>query len=630
MARKPRESARREIKRVPSIWYIYSFFWPNIRKQGGLIVSSLLAMVIAVAAQLLEPWPLKWVLDSFRRASANVDGSASEAILNDRTLLLLAGVTILISVFRAYADYFSNVGFFTVGNRVVIYVRERVYSHLQHMGLGFHHRSRSGDLIVRVTRDVSLLRDVTATAVLPLIANTMILAGMWGIMFWMQWQLAMIALATAPVFWLLTVRIGRRIRETARKQRQREGAMATTASEALAGIAVVQALSLENKFAEDFAARNRKSQKEDLKASRLSVRLSRSVDVLLACAIAVVLFMGGRMVARDTMSPGSLFLFIVYLKRSFKPAQQFAKYAARIAKAAAAGERIVELLKKVPEIQDSVDARDIKILAGKVGFNDVTFAYEAGHPVIERLDLELAPNQITALVGGSGSGKTTILSLLLRLYDPTSGNVSIDGNDIRQFKVKSLRKQASVVLQDCLLFHGTIAENIALGSEGYSVDPSPETMEQMQHEIEQAARLAGAHEFILRLPHGYQTQVGEGGVTLSRGQRQRISIARCAMRKAPLLLLDEPTTGLDEKTEREVMSALLRLAKGRTTLLVTHNLGFAAQADEILYLEHGQITARGSHQELLIRSGEYAAHYNMQQLKRSPQEQVEHGHVSAN
>jgi ATP-binding cassette, subfamily B, bacterial len=606
----PPSGAQQTGKTTPSIWHIYSFFWPNIRKQWWLIVSSLAAMIVAVVAQLLEPWPLKWVLDNFR-AQAN-GTSANPDILTNRILVLLAIGTVLISLFRAYADYFSNVGFFTVGNRVVIYVRDRVYSHLQQMGLNFHNRARSGDLIIRVTRDVSLLRDVTSTAVLPLIANVLVLLGMWGIMFYMQWQLTLIALATAPIFWLLTIRISRRIRETARKQRRREGAMATTASEALAGIAVVQALSLENKFAEDFASRNRKSQKEDLKASRLSVKLARSVDVLLAGAIAVVLYTGGKMVFSGSMSPGSLFLFIVYLKRSFKPAQQFAKYAARIAKAAAAGERIIDLLKQTPEIVDAPNARRVPKTSGQLSFDNVSFAYDPGHFVINNLTVDLPANKVTALVGASGSGKTTMLSLLLRLYDPSSGAIRLDGVDIREYKIKSLRQQMSVVLQDCLLFHGTILENISLGAEISWQETDAEHREEVRKQIEEAAKLAGAHDFILRLPNGYETAVGEGGVTLSRGQRQRISIARAAMRRSPILLLDEPTTGLDEKTERAVMAALLRLAQERTTLLVTHNLSLAAQADEIIYLEHGQIVARGTHRELLQASGEYAAHYLLQ------------------
>jgi ATP-binding cassette, subfamily B, bacterial len=413
--------------------------------------------------------------------------------------------------------------------------------------------------------------------------------------------LALLATATLPLFWFSTVRISRRIHEAARKQRRREGAMAATAAESISAIKIVQALSLESVFAEDFSSRNKKSQKEDFQATRLAARLGRTVDVLLALATAMVLWYGARLVLRSEMTPGDLLVFVTYLKRAFHPARDFAKYTARLSKAAAAGERVIELLQQTPDVRDRADAVRAPAFSGAVRFADVSFGYEPGREVLKHVHLHVAPGQYVALAGPSGIGKSTLASLVLRLYDPTEGAVMIDGRDIREYTLASLRGQISVVLQDSILFAATVAENIAYGA--------PQAT---REDVEAAARLANAHEFIEALPEGYETVVGERGVTFSHGQRQRIAIARAAVRRCPILILDEPTTGLDEENERSVSEALERLAHGRTTFLITHDLQSAARADLILYLEGGRILESGSHRELIEAGGRYAALYRLQ------------------
>jgi ATP-binding cassette subfamily B protein len=377
--------------------------------------------------------------------------------------------------------------------------------------------------------------------------------------------------------------------------------MAATAAESISAIKVVQALSLEEKFMESFATESEHSLKQDVKGKRLAASLGRSVDVLVALATALVLWYGATLVVRGEFTAGGLVVFLFYLKYAYRPIQDFAKYTTRMAKASAAGERVIDLLDRVPEVRDLPDAVRAPAFKGRVQFDRVCFDYGHGQDALHEISLDLLPGQHLALVGPSGAGKSTLVSLILRLYDPTSGRVLIDGEDIRRFKLDSLRAQISVVLQDNLLFAGTIRQNIAFAAP-HSTDD----------EVIVAASLARAHEFISALPLGYETVVGERGVTLSHGQRQRIAIARAAMRKTPIVILDEPTSGLDKANESAVVAGLNDLCRECTTFFITHDLEQASQADRILYIDAGRLVENGSHAELLRARGPYATAYALQ------------------
>lgn len=582
---------------------ILRHFWPALRRERLLMGGSFLALLASIVFQLLEPWPLKLVLDHII-ASPNAHHRTPEILdkLSSTQLLTLAAVGLVIVVaLRSMCDYFNSIGFAIIGNRVVSSIRADLYRHLQSLSLSFHTQARAGDLLVRLTGDIKLLRDVAVTAILPLLGSVLVLAGMVLVMLYVNWRLALLAMLVLPLCALSSVRLGRRIHDAARQQRKREGALAASASEAISAVHVVQALSLENHFDAGFTSENRRSVKEGVRSQRLSARLERTTDTLIAAATAIVLWAGARSVLAGEMLPGVLIVFLFYLKRGFRPLQDFAKYASRVAKAAAAGERIVELLEIEPDIADAPDAQTAPPIVGRLQLDHVGFRYQSGPPVFDDLQLTIEPGQFVAVVGASGIGKSTLLNLMLRMYDPTSGAVRIDGQDIRRWTLASLRSQISVVLQDSVLFAANVYDNIALGSLGVS----PE-------QIEAAARLASAHDFVSALPNGYETMLGERGVNLSHGQRQRIAIARAAVRDAPLLLLDEPTTGLDEENERLVRDALQRLAKGRTTLLVTHDLRDVTTADTIVFLEAGRVLEQGTHAELLHQGGRYAALYCLQ------------------
>jgi ATP-binding cassette subfamily B protein len=605
-------------------WQILRRLWPYLRAQRALLLFSLGALLAQVAFHALEPWPLKFVFDHLlraRRGGRLTELGPAPQGLDPGTLLLLAALAVvLITGLRALASYASACGVAVAANRILTAVRIAVYRKLQSLSLAYHSKSRSGDLIVRLVADVNMLKQIAINAVLPLVADLLIVLIMFVVMFALNWRLALVTLAPLPLFCFWTARLTRRVRAVGRLLRQREANMAGTAAEALGATRLVQTLALEESFERLFQQQNLESQREDIRVYRLTAGLGRMVGVLTAISMALVLWYGTRLVLEGDLTPGELLVFLAYLRTAFRPLHDFGKYSGRLAKATAAAERVFDILDRTPDVCDQPDASPAPAFSGAVRFERVSFAYEPGQRVLDDIDFEVVPGRHVALVGPSGVGKTTLTGLLLRLYDPVAGRVLIDGRDIREYTLASLRRQFSVVLQDPYLFAVSIADNIAFGSAAVSLA-----------DIEAAARLTNADEFIQRLPHGYDTVLGERGVTLSNGQRQRLALARAAVRQSPILIFDEPTTGLDRDNESAVLAALERLSQGRTCFFISHDLTLAARADEVLYLEDCRIIERGSHTELFEQNGRYSKLYRQQLAVRDgPQARKVHAAVYEN
>ena len=569
--------------------------WGLLRPHRRQLWLGLVAIAGETIAGLLEPWPLKIVLDNVlrgrdmhgwlyafmsRTAGTDTIGMLSFACVG---VLVIAALDAICT----YADKYLTT---SVGQWVTHDLRKLVYTQVQRLSLAYHDMQPTGDLISRVTSDIDSIQTFIVSGLLGILVNVMTIVGMIGVMLYVNWKFTLIALAVVPPLFVVVYTYTRRVKKASREVRKKEGKMVSVVEEVVTSMRVVKAFAREDYEVRRFEGESLEAVEAALTARSMKAKLVPLVDVITAVGTCAVLWYGAKMAMSGELSAGSLVVFITYLKNMYKPMQEISKTMDSYSKAEIGYERLQEVLRSHEEILDSRWAKPAPRFKGQIDFEHVDFCYKEGEQILKDVNIHIDPGCMVALVGPTGSGKTTIVNLVARFYDPNNGCVKIDGTDIRDFQQKSLRNQISFVLQDTVLFSGTIWDNIAYGR--------PDATES---EIVKAAEAANAMEFIEKLPQKFDTAVGERGLTLSGGQRQRIAIARAIIRNTPILVLDEPTSGLDAQSEQLVFEALDRLMEGKTAIVIAHRLSTIRRANCIYVVQDGCVVESGTHDELIAR-----------------------------
>jgi subfamily B ATP-binding cassette protein MsbA len=566
-----------------------------------------LAMLVEIATSLAAPWPLKLVIDDAlgsHHLPHWLDWAHEYAGFGKHTLgvaMFAGAATLAIALIGAVASYVDNYYTTSVGQWVANDLRLRIYEHLHRLSLRYYDHAKTGALVSTITSDVATIQDFASSSTLDIVIDLLTILFMVGLMFWLDWDFTLIAVAFTPVLLVFVFHFKKAVKEATRAVRVRQSEVLSIVQRGLGAIRVTKAFGRQDFELAHLEAASHATVAAALRARRIKSLMSPVVAIVVAICTAIVLWKGTSLIIAGTMTAGALTVYLAYLKKFFKPVKDLAGMTSTIAQTTVALERIQTILSADDVIKERPGAIDPGRVRGAITFDRVSFGYDKDDPVLHEVSFNIEPGQAVGIVGPTGSGKSTVLSLLPRFYDPTLGRVLIDGVDIADYKVAALRAQIGFVLQDSVLFPGTIRENIAYGRPGAT-----------DEEIAAAARVANADEFIGRMPRGYDTVVGERGDTLSGGQRQRIAIARAVIRNSPILVLDEPTAALDTESEHLVIEALRRLMKDRTVIMIAHRLSTLIDADKIIVLKNGIVAEEGSHAGLIARGGIFADLHRIQ------------------
>jgi len=588
---------------------IYGEVIRRMRQHLWRFILAIVGVALGAAMEVLKPWPLKILIDN---------------VLSDKPLrltwipnysrmdLLIAACVggVLIYLLTGIVTVANNYISISIGQRMVNDLRGQLFDHLQRLSLGFHRRREIGDLMVRIVYDTFAIQTITMNGIFQILASSILLIGMFILMIKIDVTMTLIALGVIPMLVILIGSVSGTIDRLATEARIKESALYTVAHRALASIHVVQAFTREAESYREFVESSSESLGENLRLYTFQSIYAGGVSVVIAVGTALVMYFGALHVMSAQLTIGGLIVFTSYLASLYAPINQIFQTYGQVQSAKAGLRRCLELLAIDPEIQDRPGARAMPRMRGEIEFENVVFSYEAANPVLKGISFKARAGEAIAIVGPSGAGKTTMASLVTRFYEPQQGSIKIDGRDLREVTLGSLRKNIAVVLQPPLVLGDTLRANIELGKPGASDD-----------EIRRAAAMARLDPVLAKLPRGFDEQVGQGGHSLSEGEAQRVTIARALLKDAPILIMDEPTSALDTETESLVLAAVQEAMRGRTTLVIAHRLSTIQNVDRILVLRDGVIEEQGSFQELLSRGGFFSYLYNLQAWKEPAAEQ---------
>ncbi len=572
------------------LWRVYGYLKPYWRQ----ILGAYASLIVVLGLNMVIPKFIGWIIDT------GVEGNQPDVLT--WSVLALLGLTL----FKGVLNYYQGIQSEIASQNVAFDLRNEIQRKLTHLSFSFHDQSQTGELLSRAVQDVERIRFLTGRATIRLLEGSLLLVGTAIILVVMDVRLGLMVLATMPILVYRALHFGTRFRPLSLQVQKQLAVLTTSVEQNLRGMREVKAYIQEDSEIERFDSENDRWFNLSARSAQMQAVNLPLLFLIANLGIVAIILFGGNQVIQDQLSIGEIIAFITYVGQLIDPVRRLGMIIPAVAIAGSAGERIFDILDTVSEVKDEPDARPIGEIKGDVVFERVSFSYGA-KKVLTNIDFEVKAGETIALLGSTGSGKSTIISLIPRFYDPTEGQILVDGMDIRKVTLQSLRSQIGIVMQDATLFAGSIRENIAFGSETAGED-----------EIVQAAKAAQAHEFIVQSPQGYDTRIGERGVTLSGGQRQRLAIARALLLNPKILILDDATASVDAETEHLIQLAFQNLIKGRTTFVIAHRLSTVRNADKIVVMEKGRISSIGTHESLLQTSRLYTEIYNRQLMRQEP------------